>query len=76
MEDNTADLILTKLREFRATVTEWQQGMGERVSSIETTIKPAILGNGQPHATVEMTAIEPPWKTLRVSHIPTARPRR
>jgi hypothetical protein len=27
----------------------------------------------QPYAAVEMTAIKPPWKTLRVYHIPTAR---
>ena len=29
--------------------------------------------NSQPYAAVEMTAIKPPWKTLRVSHFPTAR---
>jgi hypothetical protein len=45
---NMRCFILIELREFRATVTEWEQGMGEWVSSIETTIKPAILGHGQP----------------------------
>jgi hypothetical protein len=29
--------------------------------------------NLQQFAAVEMTAIKPPWKTLRVYHIPTAR---
>jgi hypothetical protein len=37
-----------ELRDFRETVTGWRQEMGERVATIETQIRPAILGNGQP----------------------------
>jgi hypothetical protein len=29
-------------------VTTWRQEMGERVATIESQIKPAIVGNGQP----------------------------
>jgi hypothetical protein len=48
MEDQTANLILTELREFRAAVTTWQQDTGERVSALETSVKSGITGNGQP----------------------------
>lgn len=37
-----------ELRSFRETVTAWRQEMGERIATIETQIRPAILGNGQP----------------------------
>jgi hypothetical protein len=55
--DDTSQLILTELREFRAAVTEWQQETGERVSALEVQVKSGITGNGQPSRlqTVERT---------------------
>ena len=37
-----------EVREFRKDVQEWRQETGERIATIESQIKPAILGNGQP----------------------------
>jgi hypothetical protein len=55
--DDTSQLILTELREFRQAVTEWQQETGERVSVLETQVRSGIVGNGQPSrlAVVERT---------------------
>ncbi len=48
MNDETARILLEEFRAFRAEISEWKQETGERVTAIETAIKPAILGNGQP----------------------------
>lgn len=37
-----------ELREFRSDVNGWRQDTGERVATIESQIKPTIIGNGQP----------------------------
>jgi hypothetical protein len=44
--DDTSQLILTELREFRAAVTEWQQETGERVATLEAHDKD-LYGNGR-----------------------------
>lgn len=37
----------TEWREFRESVSAWQQGTGERVATLETLVKD-VVGNGQP----------------------------
>jgi hypothetical protein len=72
MEELTAQLVLQEIRgvrddlqAFKNEVSEWKQELGERVASVETTIRPAIQGNGQPSrlSAVEtrVTALEKMW---------------
>lgn len=37
-----------EFREFASEILTWKQDIGERVSSIESKIKPALENNGQP----------------------------
>jgi hypothetical protein len=55
MNDETARILLEEFRAFRTDISEWKQETGERITAIETAIKPAILGNGQPS---RMTVVE------------------
>lgn len=48
MDDQTSNVILTEIRELRATVTAWQLDGAERLSALETSVKSGITGNGQP----------------------------
>jgi len=52
MEDNELlneiHALRDELREYQGEVSCWRVELSQRVSSIETTIKPAIMGNGQP----------------------------
>ncbi len=38
----------TEWREFRVSVSAWQQETGERVAQLETQVKAGVTGNGQP----------------------------
>jgi len=38
----------TEWREFRESVSAWQQETGERVAQLETQVKAGVTGNGQP----------------------------
>ena len=38
----------TEWREFRESVSAWQQEAGERVAQLETQVKVGVTGNGQP----------------------------
>jgi len=37
-----------EIQEFRSDVASWRQDTGERIATIESQLRPAILGNGQP----------------------------
>jgi hypothetical protein len=38
----------TEWREFRVSVSAWQQETGERITRLETQVKAGVTGNGQP----------------------------
>lgn len=40
--------VRTELSDMRKDVQSWQQDTGERIATIESQIKPTIIGNGQP----------------------------
>ncbi len=48
MGDQTAELLLREFRDFRSEIQEWRQDTTERVVRLETVVKPALQGNGQP----------------------------
>lgn len=56
MSDQTAELLLQEFRAFRDNefrafrddVAAWRQDTGERLKSLETTAKDALIDNGQP----------------------------
>jgi hypothetical protein len=51
----------------------WRSGYMITTISVHTLPWPiARRLSSQPYAAVDMTAMRPPWKTLRVFHIPTA----
>ena len=60
-----AELLLHEFRAFREELSAWKQETGERVTAIETAVKPAIQGNGQPSrlSAIEarVTALERVW---------------
>ncbi len=41
-------MVLSEFRALRTEIQGWRQDLGDRVIAVETVIKPAILGNGQP----------------------------
>lgn len=55
MNDETAHILLEEFRSFRAEITQWKQGTGERLTALETTVRPALVNNGQKS---RMAAIE------------------
>jgi hypothetical protein len=68
MDDTVAELLLTEFREFRREITEWKQDTTERVVRLETVVKPALQGNGQPALIVSLesrvTGLEKAWGKL------------
>ena len=54
--DDQLQLLLTEFRafrdaewrEFRVSVSSWQQETGERIAQLETQVKAGVTGNGQP----------------------------
>lgn len=65
MESTAAELLLAEFREFRHEMTEWRQATTERIVRLETVVKPALQGNGQPAQIVNLdtrvTRLERAW---------------
>lgn len=65
MEPTAAELLLTEFREFRREIMEWKQDTTERIVRLETVVKPALQGNGQPAHIVNLegrvTRLERAW---------------
>jgi hypothetical protein len=40
--------VRTEMQDLRKDMQGWQQDTGERIATIESQIKPTIIGNGQP----------------------------
>ena len=63
MNDETSQLLLEEFRSFRSDISDWRGETSERLTAIETAIKPAILGNGQPS---RLTSVEARCTALEV----------